>query len=62
VFSSLFVHNNASLVSTGDVIRWPTMAATLKAIASDALGFYNADEQLAQDVVMDVRDSGLCIS
>lgn len=38
------------------------MAATLEAIASDALGFYNANEQLAQDVVMDVRDSGLCIS
>ena len=49
---------NGDLVTEGDILLRPKMAATLRTIASDPEAFYNPTSQLAQDIVADIAEYG----
>ena len=58
--SELFVKEDGTLVTEGDTLVRPKMAATLRTIADDPLAFYNPDSQLAKDIVADIAEYGEC--
>ena len=62
LFSELFVKENGDLVTEGDILLRPKMAATLRTIASDPEAFYNPTSQLAQDIVADIAEYGTIIA
>ena len=58
IFSELFVKEDGSLVTQGDILERPKMAVTLETIADDPEAFYDPDSQLAKDIVADIAEYG----